>query len=408
MVFRFLKLSEANSITNSARDASVETLGLYVHVPFCAVKCFYCDFTAFAGQKSQFDRYIDAVDAEAGLRGDGLSPETLYFGGGTPSELPVEALNYLLTRLDKRFGPLHKMREVTFEANPESLSVEKMDVLSRAGVSRLSLGLQTAEDALLKAIGRRHSFEEFLTVYREAQRRGFAMSVDLMFGLPGQTRAQARASVQRVLELDPGHISVYGLQVMEKTVFGKREVEVNEDLARLMMEDTLDALAGNGYKHYEVSNFARPGREGIHNLNYWVNGSYLGLGCGAAGYLAGERYQNEEKLKVYCERVEAGRVPTASSERLTGKEALGETMMLKLRLMDGMPLTTDLQDAFRGEIEGLVDRGLLTLETEGCSRSVAKLSLTAEGVFLANEVYREFVPPFSAAPKRHVHENLCA
>ncbi len=362
------------------------------------MKCFYCDFTAFAGQKNQFDRYIDAVDAEAGLRGAGMSPETLYFGGGTPSELPVDALRELLARITNRFGPLALMRESTFEGNPESLSSEKLDVLANAGISRLSLGLQTCDDTLLKSIGRRHTFDEFYAVYREASDRGFAMSVDLMFALPGQTRDQARESVKRVLALDPGHISVYGLQVVEKTLFGKREIEVDEDQARLMMEDTLDALESAGYKHYEVSNFARPGREGVHNLNYWVNGSYLGLGCGAAGYLNGERYQNEEKLKVYCEKVEASQVPTASAERISGKEALGETMMLKLRLIDGMSLTTDLQEAFRSEIEGLVERGLVTLETEGCSSCVARLKLTRDGIFLANEVYREFVPPFSAAP----------
>ena len=344
-------------------------------------------------------RYVEAVAREADLRGEGLVPGTAYFGGGTPSELPVEALDMMLARLIERYGPFDRMRESSFEANPDSLDAEKLAVLSCAGISRLSLGLQTSDDGLLKSVGRRHTFAEFLSVYEEAARRGFDLSVDLMFGLPGQTREQARKSVARVLELDPGHASVYGLQVEDRTLFGKREVEVDEDLARLMMEDAMEAFASAGYRHYEVSNFARPGRESIHNLNYWVNGPYLGLGCGAAGYLDGERYQNEEKLEAYCARVERGEAPTASSESLAGKEALGETMLLRLRLIDGMTLTPDLQDAFRGEIRSLIERGLVSLETDGCSRCAAKLKLTREGVFLANEVFREFVPPFISAAK---------
>lgn len=375
------------------------TLGLYVHVPFCAVKCFYCDFTAFSGKKGQMERYVDAVSREGDLRGEGLHPATLYFGGGTPSELSVEAMDRLFASLAGRFGPFDRMRESTFEANPDSLDAGKLDALSSAGISRLSLGLQTADDALLKSVGRRHTWTDFLGVYRAAAARGFDMTVDLMFGLPGQSREQARASVARVLELDPGHASVYGLQVEDRTLFGKREVEVDEDLARVMMEDAMEAFEAAGYRHYEVSNFARPGRESVHNLNYWVNGPYLGLGCGAAGYLDGERYQNEEKLEAYCSRVERGEAPTASAERLEGKEALGETMLLRLRLIDGMTLTPDLQDAFRGEIQSLIERGLVSLETDGCSRCAAKLKLTREGVFLANEVFREFVPPFTSAPK---------
>lgn len=314
-------------------------------------------------------------------------------GGGTPSELSASELERLLCWAQARFAPAVGWGEATVEGNPESMDSSKLSALRRAGAGRLSLGLQATQDRLLKAVGRRHTWEDFLRVYREAAGMGFDLSVDLMFGLPGQSRADARESLARALDLEPGHLSLYSLQVEDRTLFGKREVEVDEDLAREVMEESIDILEASGYRHYEISNFALPGKESLHNLNYWNDGEYLGLGCGAAGHLGGERWQNEDRLSRYLEKAEGGKSPRASAESLSGREKLGETLMLGLRRrLDGVSAAGPEAGAFEHEIEGLLGRGLL-------ERAEERLRLSREGVFLANEVFRQFVPPFPAAPE---------
>ncbi len=372
-------------------------LGLYVHIPFCSIKCYYCDFAAFSGQNASSGRYLAALDREASFYSGAGKPETLYIGGGTPTELTAQQLDLLLQNLAARFGAISEFRESTVEASPESLSLEKLETLRRGGVSRLSIGLQTTSDRLLKAIGRRHSYEDFKTVFGQAKRLGFDLSVDLMLGLPGQSLNDARGSLEAVQGLGVDHMSVYCLQVEDKTLFAKRSVEPDESLVREMYEEAIGRLAREGWVHYEISNFARPGKESIHNVNYWHNGSYLGLGCGAAGFLGGVRYQNEERLAPYLRRVEAGERPESSSERLSGKEGLGEAMLLRLRLLKGFGLTPEMESVFRGELESLLDRGLITLDG-GCSKGRPVVKLSSEGRFLANEAFRAFVTPFKEYP----------
>lgn len=370
-------------------------VGLYVHLPFCAIKCFYCDFTAFSGQKSSVGAYLRALEREASFY-PGIKPSTYYIGGGTPSELSTGELAQLFSMLAVRYGPLSKAKETTFEANPESLDVEKVEVLRRAGVGRLSLGLQTTEDRLLRAVGRKHTWADFLRVYKLARGYGFSLNVDLMLGLPGQSMAGALCSLRAVLGLSPEHLSLYCLQVEDRTLFARRDVREDDSLTRRMFDSSLKLLAGSGYRHYEISNFALPGRESAHNINYWKNGSYLGLGCGAAGYLGGVRYQNEDRLQNYIAKVERGESPTASHERLKGKEKTGEDLMLGLRLLSGISLTQRMRSQFEAEFESLRRKGLLELSRNPRSGVPARARLTPEGVFFANEVFREFVPPFSA------------
>lgn len=370
-----------------------EPLGLYVHIPFCAVKCFYCDFVAFSGKGGEVSRYLEALRTEASLY-PSLAPDTLYIGGGTPTELSAFELDSLLRDIGKAYGPFSSFSEATIEANPESTTPEKLDVLALAGITRVSFGLQTAQDDLLKSIGRRHTFDDFVRTFRWARARGFSVNVDLMCGLPGQTLGQASVSLARVLALEPDHLSVYGLSVEDRTLFKKRSLAVDEEQVRAMLTDATERLAGAGYHHYEISNFARPGQESRHNINYWRNGRYLGLGCGAAGHLDGKRYKNEEVFGRYLSRVAAGERPVAESERLGGKERQGETMLLGLRLLEGFPLASAMRESFRTEISRLLDRGLLDLiPTAG----VPTLKLTREGIFLANDVFREFVAPFEGA-----------
>ena len=360
--------------------------GLYVHIPFCSVKCFYCDFAAFSGQKKQVERYLAALEAEAALLPP-RCPETLYIGGGTPSELSAPQISELFESL-RRAYPGARLVESTFEGNPESLDAAKLAVLARAGVTRLSIGLQTADDALLKSVGRRHTAEDFARVFRLARAAGIpALSVDLMSGLPGQTLDSLRATLDFTLALGPEHVSLYGLQVEDRTLFAKRGVEEDEDLGREMYELSISALARAGLEHYEISNWAKPGRRSEHNLNYWRRRDYLGLGCSAASFLGGVRSSNEEKLAPYLAAIDAGRRATAEAEAPTGLEALGEEAFLGLRMLDGFEPSDGLRAAFAGPWAVFKARGL--------AREDGKLwRLTPDGVFVANDVFKEFVPPF--------------
>lgn len=363
--------------------------GLYVHIPFCSVKCFYCDFTAFSGQGKLARRYLAALEAEARL-GGAASPGTLYVGGGTPSELSAEETRELYALLGRAY-PQARFSESTFEANPDSLDADKLAVLRAAGVTRLSIGLQTADDAQLKAIGRRHGFSDFVDGFRLARRLGgLDLCVDLMYGLPGQTLASWRATLESVLALGPDHLSLYGLQVEDRTLFAKRAVENDEVLEREMYELALDLARAAGLVHYELSNFARPGHESRHNLNYWDDGEYLGLGCGAASHLGGARSTNLDRLTEYLKAVEAGRRPAAESERLSGLAKLGEKAFLGLRRVDGFEPGPELEAAFAPAWSRLERDGLV-------ARAGARRRLTREGLFLANVAFSHFVPPFQTA-----------
>ncbi len=350
------------------------------------MKCFYCDFAAYSGQSKLADRYLAALEAEAALH-PAIAPETLYVGGGTPSELTAAQIGDLFKRL-RRAYPGPKFKESTFEGNPESLDEEKLAVLAREGVTRLSIGLQTADDALLPAVGRRHTVADFKEKYLAARRAGIpAISVDLMYGLPGQTLDSLRATLDFVLALDPEHISLYGLQVEDRTLFAKRGVSEDSDLGRDMFELSLERLAQAGLEHYEISNFAKPGHRSRHNLNYWERGDYVGLGCSAASYYGGTRSSNEERLKQYMDGIEGGARVLSESETPIGRDATGEEALLGLRLVEGFEPSARLRTEFIPEWNALKARGLAR-EKNGL------WMLTREGIFLGNEAFRLFVPPF--------------
>ena len=270
------------------------------------MKCFYCDFAAYSGQNKLADRYLAALEAEAALHAAPTSPlNTLYIGGGTPSELTAPQISDLFARL-RRAYPGSRFAESTFEGNPESLDAEKLDVLAREGVTRLSIGLQTADDALLPAIGRRHSAADFTAMFKAARRAGIpALSVDLMFGLPGQSVDSLRRTLDYVLALAPEHVSLYGLQVEDRTLFAKRGVEEDSDLGREMFDLSMAALSAAGLEQYEISNYARPGHRSAHNVNYWTRGEFIGLGASAASYYAGSRSSNEDRLAGYLDGIES-------------------------------------------------------------------------------------------------------
>lgn len=361
--------------------------GLYIHIPFCKRKCNYCDFASFAGQEQRVDAYLGALEHEVVLYKE-TGCNTLYVGGGTPSILNDGQLYRLAKLIRKNFWPVSNFEESTFEANPESITPAKLRTLRELGFNRLSIGLQSLNDAELKTLGRIHTAAQFLQAYENARASGFEnINVDLMAGLPGQTADTFTDSLRRVLELGPEHLSVYGLQIEEHTPFFERGVVCDQALMRILLEHAHEALTAAGYHHYEISNYARPGKEAKHNVNYWQYGEYIGLGSAAATYRLGKRKQNTPDLEEYIFCMENGKTPTVFAERLTGQTKEGEKLMLALRLLDGVELTERQEEFFGKEIQKHVERGLL-------AQADKKVKLTQEGLYLANEVFRSFVAPF--------------
>ena len=363
------------------------TGGLYFHIPFCKQKCGYCDFASFAGIENQIDSYLSALEKEA-VKYRGASFDTLYVGGGTPSLLSVCQLQKLVEIISENFNAITDFSESTLEANPESLTAEKLLFLKSAGLNRLSIGLQSFDDNTLKRIGRIHTAEMFLRAYEAAQKAGFTnINVDLIAGLAGQSEKEFLDGLNKLIALKPEHISVYALQVEEGTPFYRAGITVDEDLVRMEWEQAHFLLAENGYTHYEISNFARKGFESKHNLNYWKNGEYLGLGSAAASYQKGTRRSNVSAVPDYIARVQSGKNPTDFKEQLTGKEKTGEKIMLGLRMLDGIQLSEEEKNLFSSEIRQLCARGLVEQNGD-------LLKLTFEGMFLANQAFMAFVGPF--------------
>lgn len=361
--------------------------GLYLHLPFCRQKCRYCDFASFAGKEDLIKDYLSALDKEASFF-PSQKFDTLYIGGGTPSLLSAQQLERLCENIARRFGPVSSFSESTLEANPESLTEDKLHVLKNAGINRLSLGLQSFDDASLKRIGRVHNVKMFLSAYEAARRAGFDnISVDLIAGLPEQMEKIFLEGLKRLASLKPQHVSVYGLQVEEGTPFYEEGIQADDDLLRAELEQTHFFLQEKGYAHYEISNFAQPGRESKHNMNYWRNGEYLGLGCAAASYQNGVRRANVSDVREYLCRIDLGKSPQEFAEELAGKAKEGETVMLGLRMLSGVRLSAIQKQFFAREIRSLVRRGLVEQNGD-------LLKLTFEGMFLANQAFMAFVGPF--------------
>lgn len=363
------------------------TAGLYVHLPFCRQKCRYCDFASFAGLEGRVDEYLRALGQEAAQSAI-TRFDTLYVGGGTPSVLSAEQLERLAGLLAERFGPISAFKEATCEANPESLTPDKIRILRQAGFSRLSLGLQSFDDEELKKLGRVHDVNTFLQTYQNARAGGFDnMNVDLIAGQPGQPLDGFLRGLEKLVALRPEHISVYGLQIEEGTPFFESGLVCDQPLMRRMLEETHERLERAGFAHYEISNYALPGKEAAHNTNYWQNGPYVGLGSAAASYVGGVRRHNTADVNQYIARLQAGQSPVEFEEKLEGKAREGETLLLGLRRLAGVQLTPAQNELFGAEIDRHVQTGLLLREND-------TIKLSAEGLYLANEVFESFVEPF--------------
>lgn len=359
--------------------------GLYIHIPFCRSRCHYCDFTSSAGREDLIAPYLRALGLEARRRAK-RGIDTLYIGGGTPSLLSPARLGKLFSLIEKDFGPVKSMKEAAFEANPESLTLQKARLLKAAGINRVSLGLQAAQDRLLKKLGRPALFADFLKAFACLRKAGFGnINIDLMTGLPGQSRRDFRRSLDEAIKLGPEHLSFYALEVHEGTVFSKLGVGEEPEAVAGMYDMALPLLKKAGFRHYEISNFARPGKESLHNLNYWEQGDYIGLGASAASHEAGRRWNNIPDLGVYIRTAGEPRGPAREhSETLTPRQRRAERIWLGLRKTDGIVLADDIFIEFKQEIAALRAKGLLDVEGR-------RVKIPEGRLYVSNAVLQEFI-----------------
>ena len=369
--------------------------GLYVHLPFCPYICPYCDFAKWPLRRSQAENYLSALEAEIEAA-PAFRATTLFLGGGTPNTYDPERLAALVERLRARFA-LPAGAETTVELNPDLELCTGFAAYRSAGINRASFGVQSFVPEELLTLGRRHSPADVVEAVRRARAAGFAnVSLDLIFGVPGQTEASWRRSLDAALALEPEHISTYGLTVEEGTPYAAwfaREPGSfsTQDCEAELYSDVIERLSAAGYEHYEISNFARPGFRSAHNANYWANGEYLGLGVGAASYLGGVRSVRTRDLSIYCDAALGGLPVPVEAERLTGDARAGEAVMLALRTAEGVDLAgfaeryeVDFMRRYRGVLEDMQRDGMLEV-------TATHVRLTARGRFVANDVCAAFV-----------------
>lgn len=321
----------------------MKEIGIYIHIPFCVSKCAYCDFYSLPERCQSAElrkRYVKALVRQfdhAKKKYGELAVSTVFIGGGTPTVLSAELLTELITALKCRFD-LTRNTEFTVEANPKTFDKEKLTALLRCGVNRLSIGIQSANENELKAIGRIHTFEEAKAAFDLTLRSGFDnISVDLMYGLPYQTEASFLNSVREIIKLSPEHISVYGLQLEEGTPLYNQKDNLpfpTEEESVSMYSKAINLLAENGYYRYEISNFAKRGSESKHNLGYWSQKEYLGFGAGAYSFFNNTRFSTEADVTAFCECEDFDSLITVD-EVLTSEDKAKEFVMLSLRLTEG-------------------------------------------------------------------------
>jgi oxygen-independent coproporphyrinogen-3 oxidase len=362
----------------------------YVHVPFCAHHCGYCDFAVIAGQDHLIDLYLEGLAAELAALDRPQLVQTLFLGGGTPTHLDCAHLKRLLISVT-RWLPLTSGHEFTVEANPDTLDVSKIAILADFGVNRVSLGAQSFHLHLLRVLERSHQPTEVKRAVEQVKHRINQVSIDLIFGVPGQTMAEWEADLNQALSMEPDHLSTYGLTFEKGTRLWKQREQgaihgLGEDAELALYERALDVLEAAGFEHYEISNHARPGSRCRHNQVYWANHAYFGFGLGAARYIEGRRELNVRNLAEYLRRTLAGQSPTFQSEQLPPIERARETMAVQLRRAEGIQRAGFLEqtgfelDAVAGAaIARHVELGLL-------SDDGASVRLSRRGKFVADAV----------------------
>ena len=370
---------------------------IYIHIPFCATKCYYCAFNTYTFHKDAAKAYLHALRTEMELYASETDPlQTIFIGGGTPSILSADALAQLFTDIRAHFQ-ITPNAEITVECNPGTIDSEKLKVMRDNGANRLSFGLQAMQDETLKQLGRIHTVAEFLQSYRLAREGGFEnINIDIIFALPDQTMEAWHYTLNEVISFEPAHISAYNLVMEETTPFyewwqaGELHLPT-EDTEADMFQYTIDTLAAHGYTHYEICNFAKPNHFARHNLVYWNNQPCIGLGVGACGYVNGVRYTNIRGIAPYTTKLSQRNKPIADTERMTGHAEKAETLMLALRKREGISLDA-YQNRFGEEIETAFGNILKKwFDLQLLERTSTHLRLTPRGLFLANEVFIELM-----------------
>ncbi len=383
----------------------LETTSLYLHIPFCHTRCHYCDFNTYAGILPLREPYVRALLTEIELAGqmvqqvDGTPrrSRTIFFGGGTPSLLSVSQITHLLKACSRAFT-IDEQAEITLEANPGTLTEEQLIGLRAAGITRLSMGAQSFDTELLKMLGRIHSVEEITQAVKYARAAGFtSLNLDLMFGLPGQTMRHWHETLDRAIDLHPDHFSLYSLIIEEGTPFHTWTHEGSitpgdEDLCADMYEYADERLQKAGYLNYEISNWALPGQQSRHNLTYWQNLPYIGMGAGAYSSFGGRRFSNEREPLAYIKLLKARRFPEVESEVIGREQAMSETAFLALRTAMGLHLPT-FEQRFAEPFAVFVGDRLHIVEEAGLLEQDEEwLRLSKRGRLLGNEVFLRLLP----------------
>lgn len=375
----------------------MEKLGLYIHIPFCIKKCNYCDFLSAPATTQVQNAYMDILQKEIEKKATeyrDFAVDTVFIGGGTPTSVPYEKIVELLLTLKENFK-LEKDCEITMECNPGTVTKEALSAYKKAGINRLSIGLQSTDNGLLKKLGRIHTYEQFLDTFLWAREVGFEnINVDVMSALPNQSLTQYEDTLQKIVDLGVEHISAYSLIVEEGTPFfewyenGNLTLP-NEDTEREMYYKTEEILAAAGFRRYEISNYAKKGFESRHNIKYWVRKPYIGLGLGASSFFGNMRYKNVSKLSDYMDN--AGYMQKEETEQLTKNDAMEEFMFLGLRLMEGVSKTEFLA-YFGTNIENVYGEVLTKLKKQDLiEEKNDRIFLTKYGIDVSNTVLSEFL-----------------
>ncbi len=374
----------------------MNTVALYIHIPFCKNKCFYCDFPSFSGKEALMINYAEALSKEIENTCQDKLISTIFIGGGTPTYLCIEGWK-IIAKSIKKLNFVKENFEFTVEGNPNSFKVEQLEIFKEIGVNRISMGLQAVQDAHLKAIGRIHTIDDFKKSYAMLREAGFNnINVDLMFGLPKQSLAQWMESLEEVVKLNPEHLSCYSLIIEEGTKFynlyeSDSLLLPSEDVERDMYAGAIEFLKHNGYHQYEISNFAKDGLDCKHNKIYWNLENYIGCGSSSHSYLDGIRYRNESNIEKYIVDMKNENSGIVEEIKNSEKDDIEEFMFLGLRLVEGVSIEKFKQrfkvsifEKYEDVIEKHINMGLLKLENQ-------RLFLTSKGIEFSNQVMSDFI-----------------
>lgn len=373
----------------------MKEMSLYIHIPFCKQKCLYCDFPSYAGKENFIDEYISALNKEILNKCREYKIISIFIGGGTPSYLDEKNLERLLKTIN--LLDFKDNMEFTVECNPGTLNQEKLIIMKKNNVNRISMGLQSTNNSLLKEIGRIHTFEEFKKNFYEARKAGFEnINVDLMFGLPNQSIKDWESTLEDAVSLNPEHISAYSLIIEEGTCFynlyNKDKLNLpSEENERNMYLLTKNILSKHGYNQYEISNYAKNGKECFHNKVYWKCNEYLGLGVSASSFVDEKRFKNIDNIKDYIEKIDNNKDVIEDIHINDIKDDMEEFMFMGLRMMEGINIQEfkerfrkDVWDIYNDAIKNNVKKGLLVIDSE-------KLYLSPKGIELSNYVMSDFI-----------------